>query len=409
MSSLSLSDLHAMPEIPAIAHFCSLFKTSFDLIDFEIDELENAMLQLNPDDVFSSTLVERLVVKLLTGCLPMYASKIHDGNFSTYLKQLIQSKKEEAEEDEVEFNFEDPFETNDHYEFCDLSSTEQIKVVYQLTEFRLQCDDVEKKLKDLDPEGLRINPIGIDSDNVIYWYFFGTRLYKEVKSKKKSRPKKKGEDQSPNYEDDSEDIDKQAPGWYLACSAQSQWEDLAQKLKKSKKKADKELYETLQENFLPEITKMFAEKEKEEKLKLMMASKRTSSRIGRVREQKEQEFQRRKEIERQIELERREEKERQRQIEKENKEKNSRENRLKMREQKQVYARIISDHDYLLTNRKRARAGPGGDCEEREEREEVEEDAEEPPQRRKNPALREFQRLVSTEEQSEAHGRNLRL
>ena len=409
MSSLSLSDLHAMPEIPAIAHFCSLFKTSFDLIDFEIDELENAMLQLNPDDVFSSTLVERLVVKLLTGCLPMYASKIHDGNFSTYLKQLIQSKKEEAEEDEVEFNFEDPFETNDHYEFCDLSSTEQIKVVYQLTEFRLQCDDVEKKLKDLDPEGLRINPIGIDSDNVIYWYFFGTRLYKEVKSKKKSRPKKKGEDQSPKYEDDSEDIDKQAPGWYLACSAQSQWEDLAQKLKKSKKKADKELYETLQENFLPEITKMFAEKEKEEKLKLMMASKRTSSRIGRVREQKEQEFQRRKEIERQIELERREEKERQRQIEKENKEKNSRENRLKMREQKQVYARIISDHDYLLTNRKRVRAGPGGDCEEREEREEVEEDAEEPPQRRKNPALREFQRLVSTEEQSEAHGRNLRL
>ena len=407
MSSLSLSDLHAMPEIPAIAHFCSLFKTSFDLIDFEIDELENAMLQLNPDDVFSSTLVERLVVKLLTGCLPMYASKIHDGNFSTYLKQLIQSKKEEAEEDEVEFNFEDPFETNDHYEFCDLSSTEQIKVVYQLTEFRLQCDDVEKKLKDLDPEGLRINPIGIDSDNVIYWYFFGTRLYKEVKATKKSRPKKKGEDQSPNKEDDSEDIVKQAPGWYLACSAQSQWDDLAQKLKKSKKKADKELYETLQENFLPEITKMFAEKEKEEKLKLMIASKRTSSRIGRVREQKEQEFQRRKEIERQIELERREEKERQRQIEKENKEKNSRENRLKMREQKQVYARIISDHDYLLTNRKRVRAGPGGDSEEREEVDE--EDAEEPPQRRKNPALREFQRLVSTEEQSEAHGRNLRL
>ena len=407
MSSLSLSDLHAMPEIPAIAHFCSLFKSSLDLIDFEIDELENALLELNPDDVFSSTLVERLVVKLLTGCLPMYASKIHDGNFSTYLKQLIQSKKEEAEEDEVEFNFEDPFETNDHYEFCDLSSTEQIKVLYQLTEFRLQCDDVEKKLKDLDPEGLRINPIGIDSDNVIYWYFFGTRLYKEVKATKKSRPKKKGEDQSPNKEDDSEDIVKQAPGWYLACSAQSQWDDLAQKLKKSKKKADKELYETLQENFLPEITKMFAEKEKEEKLKLMMASKRTSSRIGRSREQKEQEFQRRKEIERQIELERREEREKQRQIEKENKEKNSRENRLKMREQKQVYARIISDHDYLLTNRKRVRAGPGGDSEEREEVEE--EDAEEPPQRRKNPALREFQRLVSTEEQSEAHGRNLRL
>ena len=406
MSSLSLSDLHAMTEIPAIAHFCSLFKSSLDLIDFEIDELENALLALNPDDVFSSTLVERLVVKLLTGCLPMYASKIHDGNYSTYLKQLIQSKKEEAEEDEVEFNFEDPFETNDHFDFCDLSSSEQIKVVYQLTEFRLQCDDVEKKLKDLDPEGLRINPIGIDSDNVIYWYFFGTRLYKEVKATRKSKPKKKGEDQS--IDDDGEDTVKEAPGWYLACSAQSQWDDLAKKLKKSKKKVDKELYETLEENFLPEINKMFADKEKEEKIKLMMASKRTSSRIGRVREQKEQEFQRRKEIERQMELEKKEEQERQRMIEKENKEKNSRENRLKMREQKQVYARIISDHDYLLTNRKRVRAGPGGDSGESEEPEDGEEEAASKT-RRKNPALREFQRLVSTEEQSENHGRNLRL
>lgn len=109
-----------------------------------------------------------------------------------------------------------------------------------------------------------------------------------------------------------------------------------------------------------------------------------------------------------MELERKEEQERQRMIEKENKEKNSRENRLKMREQKQVYARIISDHDYLLTNRKRVRAGPEGDTEEREEPEEADEEVT-AKTRRKNPALREFQRLVSTDEQSEAHGRNLRL
>ena len=423
----SLCDLHSMPEIPAIAHFCSLFKSSFDLIDFEIDELENALLRQNPDDVFSSTLVERLVVKLLIGCLPMYASKIHDGNFTTYLRQLIQSKREEAEEDDLEFVFEDPFEANDQDEFCDLSSSDQIKVVYQLTEFRLQCDDVEKKLKDLDPEGLRVNPLGVDSDNVIYWYFFGTRLYKEVKATRKSKPKKKVDGKSNTDDEEAETPIKEAPGWYLACSAQSQWDDLAKRLKKSKKKADKELYETLEENFLPEITKMFTEKEREEKIKLMMLSKRTSSRIERVREQREQEFQRRKEIERQNELERREEQERQRLIEKENKEKNSRENRAKMREQKQLYtfisdqnsredrakirqqkqlyATIINDHDYLLPNRKRVRAGPEDDhMEPGEEEEEVAAKS-----RRKNPALREFQRLVSSDEQSDAHGRNLRL
>ena len=144
----------------------------------------------------------------------------------------------------------------------------------------------------------------------------------------------------------------------LACSAQSHWNDLANKLKKSKKKADKELLETLNENFLPEISKMFAEKEREEKIKLLLANKRTSSRIDRIREQREVEFQKRKDEERLRDLERMEEEARRKQIEKENKEKNSRENRAKMREQKQLYARIISDHDYLLTNnRKRARGG----------------------------------------------------
>ena len=410
----SLSDLHSMPEIPAIAHYCSLFKVAFDLIDFEIDELETALLREKNDDIFSSTLLDRLVIKLLTGCLPMYASKIHDGNFSMYLKQLIQSKKEEAEEDDLIYDFEDPFEKDEVDEFSDLSTVDQVRVVHQLTELRLHCDDVEKKLKDLDPEGLRVYPLGMDSDNVIYWYFFGTRLYKEVKSKKKkSKKKKKGETSTNNSSEDEDDTDtaSEAPGWYLACSAQSQWNDLADKLKKSKKKADKELLETLNENFLPEISKMFAEKEREEKIKLLLANKRTSSRIDRIREQREVEFQKRKDEERLRDLERMEEEARRKQIEKENKEKNSRENRAKMREQKQLYARIISDHDYLLTNnRKRARGGDSNNDSEDQD-DEVTEESSETKTRRKNPALREFQRLVSTDEQTEAHaaGRNLRL
>jgi len=379
-----------------------------DLIDFEIDELETALLREKNDDIFSSTLLDRLVIKLLTGCLPMYASKIHDGNFSTYLKQLIQSKKEEAEEDDLIFDFEDPFDKDGIDEFSELSAVDQVRVVHQLTELRLHCDDVEKKLKDLDPEGLRVYPLGMDSNNVIYWYFFGTRLYKEVKPKrKKSKKKKKGDNNSSEDEEDTEES-REAPGWYLACSAESQWNDLADQLKKSKKKVDKELLETLNENFLPEITKMFAEKEREEKIKLLMANKRTSSRIDKVRQQRELEFQKRKDEERIRELERKEEEARRIQIEKENKEKNSRENRAKMREQKQLYARVISDHDYLLTNRKRVRGGDTNNDDHDDSEDEATEQPTEVKTRRKNPALREFQRLVSTDEQTDAH-RNLRL
>merc|ERR1712012_153314 len=159
-----------------------------------------------------------------------------------------------------------------------------------------------------------------------------------------------------------------------------------------------ELLATINENFLSEITKMFLEKEKEEKIKLLMANKRTSSRQERLREQKEKEFNKRREEEERVELMRREEEEaKKKQLEKENKEKNSRENRMLKREQKQIYARIISDHDYLLqdtqTDRKRGRDvvenhdddhDHGGD----------EDDVLTNMPRKRNPALREFQRLA---------------
>ena len=70
---------------------------------------------------------------------------------------------------------------------------------------------------------------------------------------------------------------------------QKDWEDLTARYKKSKKKCDKELYETLNDNFLPEIVKMFVEREREEKRKLMMmAPKRTSNRIERKRREQEE-------------------------------------------------------------------------------------------------------------------------
>ena len=401
----NLAELHSMPEVPSIAHFCSLFKVALDLVDVEIDQLESALLKQTNDDIFTASLVDRLMVKLLIGCLPMYASKIHDGNYTLYLKQLLQSKQEEAEEEGYQFDFENPFEIHEVDDFEDLSVPDKVKVIHQLTELRLHCDDVSEKFKDLDPEGLRVDPLGVDSNNVIYWYFYGTRLYKEIKPSKKKKPKKKAKEASDSdCKEDGED--EETPGWHLACSAESQWVELTNRLKKSKKKQDKELYETLSENFLPEITKMFSEKEREEKVRLMLANKRTSSRLERAREQKEQESMKREEEEKQKELAKIQEEAQKKQLEKENNLK-SREERARMREQKQLYERVIKEHDYYLqTNRKRTR-GPVSP----EDTEETEDEGEIKSRRRvQNPALREFQRLHSSEEQTDSHGgRNLRL
>lgn len=51
---------------------------------------------------------------------------------------------------------------------------------------------------------------------------------------------------------------------------------------------DRELFETLSESFLPEIVKMFAEKEREERRRmLMLQPKRASSRIERKKMEQE--------------------------------------------------------------------------------------------------------------------------
>lgn len=410
-----LVELHSMPEIPSIAHFCSLFKVALDLPEVEIDQLEASLLKQSNDDIFTGSLVDRLLVKLLIGCLPMYATKIHDGNYTVYLKQLIQSKQEEAEEEGYPFDFENPFETSDVEDFEDLTVVDRVRVIHQLTELRLQCDDIYEKFKDLDPEGLRVEPLGVDSNNVTYWYFYGTRLYREIKPSKKKRPKKgkAKEDSDSETVDEAGDGAEGAAGWSLVCSAESQWVELTNKLKKSKKKQDKELHETLAENFLPEISKMFSELEREEKIKLMLANKRTSTRLVRVREQKEQQHVRAAEEEAAREMERVQEEARRKQLEKENNLK-SREERARLREQKQLYERVIKEHDYYLqTNRKRSRARGGSPDQDQDNQSEGETESEEQGElkaRRRNPALREFHRLLSSEEPADTHGgRNLRL
>merc|ERR1719150_81679 len=109
--------------------------------------------------MFANTLLERLVVLLLRPCLPAsIAANTHEGNFSGYLRQLLENKREEAEEEGHTYDFVNPFDVKNIDNFDSLSSHDQVRTL------SLEASDVPEQLKDLDPDGMRVEPLGEDSD-----------------------------------------------------------------------------------------------------------------------------------------------------------------------------------------------------------------------------------------------------
>lgn len=223
-------------------------------------------------------------------------------NYSKYLKQLLQSKKEDAEEDSLQYKFQNPFVEREECEYEELSLREKVLVLHQLCELRLEATDVAERVKNLEAASLRVEPLGVDSEGRVLWYFYGTRLYREEpafsgetreerkrrkkhKKEKKKKRKKSREEQST----ESSEEEEQEAVWSVACLTEQDWETLTAKYKESKRKEDRRLYRLLNDSFLPEIKEMFVEKEKEEQKKMAsLLSKRSSSRQETLRKTQEE-------------------------------------------------------------------------------------------------------------------------
>ncbi|XP_050434602.1 bromodomain-containing protein 4-like isoform X2 [Adelges cooleyi] len=278
-----MDDIHSWWEVPSIAHFCSLFRVSFDLLDFDIEDLEAALLTDGTEDNGNS-LLQELIARLLSGCFGN--NTISTFNYQMFLRRLFREKCKE-------YIIQNPFNSDIDFQFLPLRT--KVEILHTLCDFRLDADDVMESLKNLDSDSLRVHPLGYDENKSAYWYFYGTRLYREdyekvvrnKKKKKKRGRKKKGE---PVFSDtDEEEVDLGSGKWQVVCFTESDWERLALKTEDSHNRDVQALHQVITEDFLPEIPRLFEEKERLQRKRLLeMQPRRQSTRLEKLKQQKEE-------------------------------------------------------------------------------------------------------------------------
>ncbi|XP_013786866.1 cat eye syndrome critical region protein 2-like [Limulus polyphemus] len=284
-----ISDIQSWWEVPSIAHFCYGFRAAFGLFPFEIEELEQAFL-LGED-----SFLQDLIIKLLQAYYQ--TEDISSQNWEEQLRDLFQQKWVVEERRFHPF----PLETS----FASLSLRTQVEIVHALCEYCLDVEDVTDALKGLEADHLRAQSLGRDGEGNEYWYFYGTRLYKETKTLKNKSQKGKGFQEitigtKHRATKKQNEIGTESYGvspkiststsWSLVCCTQSEWQNLANRFKKSKLKGEKNLAKKLITEFLPVLEKLEIEKEKTLRKRLLeMAPRRVSSRIEKKRHQQEKE------------------------------------------------------------------------------------------------------------------------
>ncbi|KAF3816489.1 hypothetical protein GH733_014662 [Mirounga leonina] len=277
-----LGELRSWWEVPAIAHFCSLFRTAFRLPDFEIEELEAA---LHRDDV---EFISDLIACLLQGCYQrrditfvscqticflhfshsssvfyinvfcVWGHLVRPQTFHSYLEDIINYRWE------LEEGKPNPLR---EASFQDLPLRTRVEILHRLCDYRLDADDVFDLLKNIlinilflrESEGQK-NVSAVPGKT-------GKRRGRPPKRKKVQEEiivSEKQEENSLGSEPQTRN-ESQGPGqgtWWLLCQTEEEWRQVTESFRERTSLRERQLYKLLSEDFLPEICNMIAQKGK---------------------------------------------------------------------------------------------------------------------------------------------------
>ncbi|CAF0760190.1 unnamed protein product [Adineta steineri] len=250
-------------QIPYISLYARIFCDAFQLFDFHQEELEDALLSDNPDEIHP--FLQELLISLLSGLTRLH---VNSGNMFMMLSNVLKRCDLTIDSSISSFVMTISDDTISTTEWKEMGIFEKVTVLRSLCDSRLNRPDIEQVTENMPADSLRFEPFGEDSRGNKLWYFGDTRLYIDSSSK-----------------------DTETSTWECVCRTLDEWNLFIENFRKtcSRKNSslkDRKLLERLV-TLNTELPELYARKERDRQRRwTSYEPKRSSTRLEAKRQQR---------------------------------------------------------------------------------------------------------------------------